>query len=214
MGDGMTLHTCTVSSCENPAVKAGFCWGHWKRKMRGLTVDSPLAKRHDDPWDSLVEAALHFAPMALGRLGKKLKAAKSLREKYALIGRLNPVHRAAMEYFVAEEQDAFEEAGHALRAAVEEFGLKAFVRSAIRSGDLSPEATEELKNSLPKRLHAQATQRGMDRSRARGTHVGRPKKRSIEEIVAAVARDGDAKTAASKLGISVRTVFRALKKGQ
>lgn len=37
--------------CERPARKAGLCWGHWKRKMRGQTLNVELWNYRKSPAD-------------------------------------------------------------------------------------------------------------------------------------------------------------------
>lgn len=52
---------CSVDACPNEAKKAGYCWGHWKRKGRGQTVNVPLAERPKSAIERLTEAALTYA---------------------------------------------------------------------------------------------------------------------------------------------------------
>lgn len=47
-------------TCEKPAKKSGYCWGHWKRKMRGRPLATPLAPRSADPVESLFRAFLAY----------------------------------------------------------------------------------------------------------------------------------------------------------
>lgn len=49
-------------TCERPAKKSGFCWGHWKRKMRGLgtAMAMPVLERSSDPLEGLFRAALSY----------------------------------------------------------------------------------------------------------------------------------------------------------
>lgn len=52
--------SCMREGCGRPEHKAGLCRGHYARKLRGDTSDSPL----DDtltPWERVVEAAIALA---------------------------------------------------------------------------------------------------------------------------------------------------------
>lgn len=51
---------CGIDGCENWARRGGLCWGHLKRRSRGLPLHQPLAER-STLWSRLVRAALRYA---------------------------------------------------------------------------------------------------------------------------------------------------------
>jgi hypothetical protein len=54
---------CTVDCCGLPAARAGLCWGHLKRRARGLDVNVVLVERPRDPWDVFMEAVFAFCDL-------------------------------------------------------------------------------------------------------------------------------------------------------
>lgn len=63
---GELERVCDIIGCANAAVKAGLCWGHYKRRQRGQELDTPLASREPRPTpvERLFEAALQYAEAA------------------------------------------------------------------------------------------------------------------------------------------------------
>jgi hypothetical protein len=55
---------CSVDGCPKYAAKGGLCWGHAKRKQRGLVVDAELRRRYGTKTEMLVEAALVLIEVA------------------------------------------------------------------------------------------------------------------------------------------------------
>lgn len=51
---------CSVDGCENEAKRAGLCWSHRKRKLRGHVVNEALAARPSGR-ERVREAALAYA---------------------------------------------------------------------------------------------------------------------------------------------------------
>lgn len=47
----MSSAPCSVDGCPNPARKAGFCWGHYRRKRAGLPVHVELREPQGAPRD-------------------------------------------------------------------------------------------------------------------------------------------------------------------
>ena len=52
---------CGVDGCPKPAVKGGLCVGHYQRKMRGQTVNTPLREYTKEPAKALTVASIRLA---------------------------------------------------------------------------------------------------------------------------------------------------------
>lgn len=54
---------CSVSDCGRPAQRSGLCWGHLKRRAKGLSVNAPLTRNGvaSSPKQNLLEASLRHA---------------------------------------------------------------------------------------------------------------------------------------------------------
>lgn len=55
---------CAVADCPQEAKKAGYCWAHWKRRMRNKPLYGPVRERGVTAWDGLVKSVLAFAEVA------------------------------------------------------------------------------------------------------------------------------------------------------
>ncbi len=53
--------TCKVMGCEREAKHAGMCFAHYRRKLRGRPLNTPLKLRKINAWELLHEAAIRYA---------------------------------------------------------------------------------------------------------------------------------------------------------
>ena len=47
--------------CDRPARKAGLCWGHWWRKLKGKPIAAELKEYAENPVEGLYRAAIEYA---------------------------------------------------------------------------------------------------------------------------------------------------------
>lgn len=47
-----------MGDCLEPAFRSELCASHFKRTQRGTKLNAPIARKHESPWDRLLEAAI------------------------------------------------------------------------------------------------------------------------------------------------------------
>lgn len=139
------MSDCSVDGCENEARRGGLCWGHHKRKDRGMPVEATMAPRptklarlraaalayaeadtdqdYDRADDNLIKSAAAARCAAIGKLTRDGMA--RLKAQGVHVGRPSKVDPELAAQAVAE-------AGSMKRAAVALLVSVRTVRRALR----------------------------------------------------------------------------------